>query len=760
MIMKIPESQRHGFDAAVVRRDDDHLNRWPFAREIYGIATTGPSDWSVRVGIYGEWGTGKTSVLEFITAMAKHDDQIVIRFNPWQHSSKDALWRAFVLAIFSHPTLAKISGRTKARAKGWFSGVLRRADVVESGTSLLNDKVGKGVAVGLELVKSFFAFSEKDLKSLRETLVDKRVIVLIDDLDRTSPELVPEILFALKELMNIPGFSFICAFDPVVVGQVLGDFHPGFGDGFKFLEKIIDYPRWLPPAPPGGLAKLAIADAKQYCDYVPEADLCDAIKLLPQNPRAVRQFIRLLKLLGPQIKRHDHDELRWPAILAANVIKVNYPRLAPALLNDIDFWRGIESVAIMDRDEEQPKLSEAVKKQVEAVDASQNAKLDTDEKAQIVRAMMPLCSNISLWFGGGAEVQVYQMNIAESPHAVTGKEFKDFCAAWGREPSAKNVKSWIASHAEKVERQQIEVYRELLSSTLDHYLKTLRQPDTVQLAEERAPILKQVQALISTLESLVLELGQIDKPDKLIGPDEIETLFESFAANLRSYSAKTDDFCARNEMLLNQIIERWQGDVSPLVNAILPYGNWASRRYDGVNAQALHQRLSIKILPRLAIQVLDGLSEPGYVQRVWTHDKETFQIRCLLLAHEGPLWKGTRKELLERIKDAANNQVIQENVYDLLQWFEHVFNERAGTGDAESLNKLFKDKELLDALWAAATAKTLSPYATIRLNNFVLSLKKIGISVIIPTWWEDAIKQIALPKAVNQSHDNEQTQPT
>ena len=28
-----------GFDAAVGNREHDHLNRWPFAREIYGIAS-------------------------------------------------------------------------------------------------------------------------------------------------------------------------------------------------------------------------------------------------------------------------------------------------------------------------------------------------------------------------------------------------------------------------------------------------------------------------------------------------------------------------------------------------------------------------------------------------------------------------------------------------------------------------------------------------------------------------------------------------
>jgi predicted KAP-like P-loop ATPase len=80
-------SHHHGFDAAVARHEDDYLNRWPLAREIYGIATTGPRDWSVRVGIYGEWGTGKTSVLKFIDSMASKDGQAVIWFDPWEYHS-------------------------------------------------------------------------------------------------------------------------------------------------------------------------------------------------------------------------------------------------------------------------------------------------------------------------------------------------------------------------------------------------------------------------------------------------------------------------------------------------------------------------------------------------------------------------------------------------------------------------------------------------------------------------------------------------
>jgi hypothetical protein len=42
--MKLDEAKSAGFDAAVKRREDDHLNRWPLASEIYGIVLT-RQDW-------------------------------------------------------------------------------------------------------------------------------------------------------------------------------------------------------------------------------------------------------------------------------------------------------------------------------------------------------------------------------------------------------------------------------------------------------------------------------------------------------------------------------------------------------------------------------------------------------------------------------------------------------------------------------------------------------------------------------------------
>lgn len=53
-------------DDPVSLKMQDSLGRWQFAQEIVELID-GASSWpSSRIGIYGSWGTGKTSILGFI----------------------------------------------------------------------------------------------------------------------------------------------------------------------------------------------------------------------------------------------------------------------------------------------------------------------------------------------------------------------------------------------------------------------------------------------------------------------------------------------------------------------------------------------------------------------------------------------------------------------------------------------------------------------------------------------------------------------
>jgi hypothetical protein len=91
------------FDAPLKNPDDDLLGMGAYAKKLAEfIHTTTPP---FTIGIYGEWGAGKTSFVQFV----KHflDRQAppgappvqFISFYAWPHKTSDQLWSALVLDL-------------------------------------------------------------------------------------------------------------------------------------------------------------------------------------------------------------------------------------------------------------------------------------------------------------------------------------------------------------------------------------------------------------------------------------------------------------------------------------------------------------------------------------------------------------------------------------------------------------------------------------------------------------------------------------
>ena len=129
------------------------------------------------------------------------------------------------------------------------------------------------------------------------------MIAFIDDLDRATPELLPKLLLSLREILDLPGFTFVLAFDNEIVANGLVTANKAWGDGGSFLDKILDFNYYLPPISKSGKRVLLRNMLDRYARFVPEESIGPIEHLLPDNPRKIKRLVRGLVSLQPQLLR-------------------------------------------------------------------------------------------------------------------------------------------------------------------------------------------------------------------------------------------------------------------------------------------------------------------------------------------------------------------------------------------------------------------------------------------------------------------------
>jgi predicted KAP-like P-loop ATPase len=141
-------------------------------------------------------------------------------FAPWSARSWDDLWAEFAAAIVEALEAQNPAPKSLRKLK----------------LKLLGRKTQKHAKQ-----QQFLDVDGADFQTLLSELGGRRVIIFVDDLDRVDPCLVPQLLLALRELLDLPGFVFVLAFDDKIVSKALTAYHKAWDTGQAFLEKIIDF---------------------------------------------------------------------------------------------------------------------------------------------------------------------------------------------------------------------------------------------------------------------------------------------------------------------------------------------------------------------------------------------------------------------------------------------------------------------------------------------------------------------------------------
>jgi len=258
-----------------------------------------PTDSSLVVGLYGEWGHGKTSALKLLElALDETRTHLVggtppkpqaqvVRFTPWLYSSVDTLLPAFFETLSSETGGIKVADgarRTKLKAAlrgiGEFVGpAVKLGALVVAGPagSAMASAAADALQGTAKATAEALDRGEPSFRKLRDEASDvllalghqdppQRVVVLIDDLDRAAG--VDEVLAMLKLVKlvaDLPNVSYVLAMDRERVQALLRErISNSYGD--DFLDKIIQIPISLPPVLPEQLSRLLVEEATRIAE--------------------------------------------------------------------------------------------------------------------------------------------------------------------------------------------------------------------------------------------------------------------------------------------------------------------------------------------------------------------------------------------------------------------------------------------------------------------------------------------------------------
>lgn len=294
------------------QRSTDGLGFETYAQVLADAATDtrGP----FTIGVFGEWGTGKTSLMRLIERrLASNDDVVTVWFNAWRYQQEEhpivPLVGTIVQALERQQTLGRKLGESgqslirSLRAIAYGFSVKSKVSVpgfADFEASLVpKDMVARKAELTPEnlLDRSLYygAFSSLDELKLRKEI---KVVILIDDLDRCFPDQAVRLLESIKLVLAQPGFIFVLGVArKVVEGYLQHRYSTQYGikdfKGELYLDKIVQLPFHIPPstARMTDFCKTLLIDQPSGLISELEPVLPAAAEALGGNPRAVIRFI-------------------------------------------------------------------------------------------------------------------------------------------------------------------------------------------------------------------------------------------------------------------------------------------------------------------------------------------------------------------------------------------------------------------------------------------------------------------------------------
>jgi len=347
----------------------------------------------ISVGIFGDWGAGKSTILELTKKSLESDEQeyIQVHFDAWMFQGYDDAKAALLETIASKLIKQAESDKGLTQKAKEFAGRVDKIRLMgllmDGGSALAGIPTGGGfqkifgllsddedddidaedlkeAAQGVQdvakknkgLVKAKKAFSPpKEIKEFRKAYsalleeFDKPLIVYVDNLDRCSPFNAISTLEAIRLFLFLPNTAFVIAADEDMIRLAVPEYHKGVSQRHQtdYLDKLIQIPVHVPrPGPVEIRAYLMMLIAQDHGVTKEQleslrAALEESLKLSwKQSPITIDELLEVQDIENLPDLRGKFIVAEQLAPLLAESSNINgNPRIVKRLLNQVKMRR-------------------------------------------------------------------------------------------------------------------------------------------------------------------------------------------------------------------------------------------------------------------------------------------------------------------------------------------------------------------------------------------------------------------------------------
>ena len=342
-------------DSPISKLEEDYLRIEKYAISLSKFIQQ--SDTPITIGLQGEWGTGKTSLMSLL--LEQFNDEVNKKeiasswVNTWEYSmfkgakeTTPSVLKGMLDKLKDYCkergvwTLKDDAKSTFNKAGKFLSGIANQVVANQTGINVKDavDSNSESYVAEIAEVKKMISGLIQELINDEKNPV-KKVVFFVDDLDRILPSDAVEVLESLKNIFDIPNCVFILAIDyDVVVKGLESKFGPKTKENERefrsFFDKIIQVPFTMPVGAYdiSSFLKNKLAELNVEVNDEEVSQITKVVGYtVGNNPRSLKRYLNTFSLIKIIVldddEIDDENDVNKIILFATLGIQISYPEI-------------------------------------------------------------------------------------------------------------------------------------------------------------------------------------------------------------------------------------------------------------------------------------------------------------------------------------------------------------------------------------------------------------------------------------------------